>query len=146
MHLQHISGRMLRARRRGGSGAAIRRLLSRVRAAVPGVAVRSAFIVGFPGETEDDVRALCDFLEEAEFERVGVFTYSREEGTAAATLPDQVAEAVKRERRARVMAVQAGVAARRGAARGGVGGEVLGAGGRGGAPGGRTPTPAPHVP
>src|SRR6266550_8335865 len=112
MPLQHISDRMLRAMRRERSGAAIRRLLSRVRAAVPGVAVRSAFIVGFPGETEDDVRALCDFLEEAEFERVGVFTYSREEGTAAATLPDQVAEAVKRERRARVMAVQAGVAAR----------------------------------
>src|SRR5204862_262281 len=73
----------------------------------------------------DDVRALCDFLEEAEFERVGVFTYSREEGTAAATLPDQVAEAVKRERRARVMAVQAGVAARRAAAQVGLGVEVL---------------------
>src|SRR5205814_1016830 len=106
-----------RDRRDGASLAVLlRALAARVRAAVPGVALRSAFIVGFPGETEDDVRALCDFLEEAEFERVGVFTYSREEGTAAATLPDQVAEAVKRERRARVMAVQAGVAARRAAA------------------------------
>src|SRR6266571_3867758 len=67
MPLQHISDGLLRAMRRERSGAAIRRLLSRVRAAVPGVAVRSAFIVGFPGETEDDVRGLCDFLEEAEF-------------------------------------------------------------------------------
>src|SRR2546429_7645069 len=135
MHLQHISGRMLRGMRRERSGAAIRRLLSRVRAAVPGVAVRSAFIVGFPGETEDDVRALCDFLEEAEFERVGVFTYSREEGTAAATLPDQVAGAVKRERRARGLAVPAGGAARPAAGPGGVGGWGARGGGPGGGPG-----------
>src|SRR5436309_2399229 len=121
MPLQHISDRMLRAMRRERSGAGVRRLLARVRAAVPGVALRSAFIVGFPGEREADVRARCDFLEEAEVERVGVFTYSREEGTAAATLPDQIAEALKRERRARVMAVQARVAARRAAAQVGQG-------------------------
>ena len=145
MPLQHISDRMLRAMRRERSGAAIRRLLSRVRAAVPGVAVRSAFIVGFPGETEDDVRALCDFLEEAEFERVGVFTYSREEGTAGATLPDQVAEAAKRERRARVMAVQARVAARRAAAQVGQGVEVLVEDARGRVLVGRTRTQAPEI-
>jgi len=145
MPLQHISDRMLRAMRRERSGAAIRRLLSRVRAAVPGVAVRSAFIVGFPGETEDDVRALCDFLEEAEFERVGVFTYSREEGTAAATLPGQVAEAVKRERRARVMAVQARVAVRRAAAQVGQGVEVLIEDARGRTLVGRTRTQAPEI-
>ncbi len=145
MPLQHISDRMLRAMRRERSGAAIRRLLARVRAAVPGVALRSAFIVGFPGETEDDVRALCDFLEEAEFERVGVFTYSREEGTAAATLPDQIAEAVKRERRARVMAVQAGVAARRAAAQVGLGVEVLVEEARGRTLVGRTRTQAPEI-
>src|SRR6266403_2137799 len=145
MPLQHISDRMLRAMRRERSGAAIRRLLARVRAAVPGVALRSAFIVGFPGETEDDVRALCDFLEEAEFERVGVFTYSREEGTAAATLPDQVAEAVKRERRARVMAVQARVAARRAAAQVGQGVEVLIEDARGRTLVGRTRTQAPEI-
>ncbi len=130
MPLQHISDRMLRAMRRERSGAAIRRLLSRVRAAVPGVAVRSAFIVGFPGETEDDVRALCDFLEEAEFERVGVFTYSREE---------------KRERRARVMAVQARVAARRAAAQVGQGVEVLIEDARGRTLVGRTRTQAPEI-
>src|SRR5213078_2571679 len=145
MPLQHISDRMLRAMRRERSGAAIRRLLARVRAAVPGVALRSAFIVGFPGETEDDVRALCDFLEEAEFERVGVFTYSREEGTAAATLPDQVAEAEKRERRARVVTVQARVAARRAAAQVGQGVEVLVEEARGRTLVGRTRTQAPEI-
>src|SRR5690349_20365576 len=76
MPLQHVSDRMLRAMRRERSGAAIRALLARIRAAVPGIALRTAFIVGFPGETEDDVRALCDFVEETEFERVGVFEHS----------------------------------------------------------------------
>src|SRR5262245_29577438 len=66
MPLQHISDRLLRAMRRERSGAAIRRLLGRIRRAVPGIALRSSFIVGFPGETEDDVAALCDFLEAAE--------------------------------------------------------------------------------
>jgi ribosomal protein S12 methylthiotransferase len=116
MPLQHISDRMLRAMRRERSGDAIRALLARIRAAVPGIALRSAFIVGFPGEREDDVAELCDFLEEAEFERVGVFRYSREENTHAATLPGQVPEAKKAERWERVMAVQARVAARRAAA------------------------------
>jgi len=116
MPLQHISDRMLRAMRRERSGGAIRRLVRRVRAAVPGIALRSSFIVGFPGESEDDVEALCDFLEEAALERVGVFTYSPEEGTAAAMLPEQVPEPVKHERRARLMATQARVSARRAAA------------------------------
>ena len=91
------------------------------------------------------MRALCDFLEEAEFERVGVFTYSREEGTAGATLPDQVAEAAKRERRARVMAVQARVAARRAAAQVGQGVEVLVEDARGRVLVGRTQTQAPEI-
>jgi len=113
MPLQHISDRMLRAMRRERSGAAVRQLLARIREAVPGIALRSAFIVGFPGETEDDVLELCDFLEETEFERVGVFRYSQEENTVAATLPGQLPERVKQVRWERVMAVQAGVAARR---------------------------------
>jgi ribosomal protein S12 methylthiotransferase len=125
MPLQHISDRMLRAMRRERSGQAIRRLVARIRAAVPGIALRSAFIVGFPGEREDDVRELCDFLEETAFDRVGVFRYSQEEGTAAATYPDQVPAAVMAERFARVMAVQARVAARTGAARVGQVVEVL---------------------
>ena len=112
MPLQHISDRMLRAMRRERSGTAIRRLLDRIRAAVPGIALRSSFIVGFPGETEDDVRQMIDFLDQAELAHVGVFPYSQEENTAAATLPDQVPEPVKVERRERVMAAQARVAAR----------------------------------
>ena len=125
MPLQHISDRMLRAMRRERSGAAIRALLARIRAAVPGIALRSAFIVGFPGETEDDVRALCDFVEQVEFERVGVFTYSNEENTAAAGLAGQIAPDLARERRRRVMAAQARVAARRGRAQVGRVVEVL---------------------
>ena len=83
---------------------------------MPGIALRSSFIVGFPGEREEDVAELCRFLEEFELDHVGVFRYSREEGTPAAELADQVAERLKTERRARVMEVQAGVAARRAAA------------------------------
>jgi ribosomal protein S12 methylthiotransferase len=116
MPLQHISDRILRAMRRERSGDAIRRLVGRIRAAVPDIALRTAFIVGFPGEREDDVRALCDFLEEAEFDHVGVFRYSQEDGTAAAMLPEQVPERVKRARWKRVMETQARVAARRAAA------------------------------
>ena len=116
MPLQHISDRMLRAMRRERSGAAVRALLTRIRAAVPGIALRSSFIVGFPGETEADVDELCAFLDETELDNVGVFTYSREEGTAAAELADHVPERVKTERRRRVMAVQARVATRRAAA------------------------------
>jgi ribosomal protein S12 methylthiotransferase len=145
MPLQHISDRMLRAMRRERSGAAIRRLVARVRRAVPGIALRSSFIVGFPGESEDDVTALCDFLEEAEFERVGVFTYSNEEGTAAATLPGQLPEGVKRARRARVMETQAGVAARHAAARVGTIVEALVESSRGRSFVGRTRTQAPEI-
>ncbi|HZP42648.1 MAG TPA: MiaB/RimO family radical SAM methylthiotransferase, partial [Candidatus Binatia bacterium] len=125
MPLQHVADPILRAMRRERSGAAIRRLLARVRATVPGIALRSSFIVGFPGETDDHVRALCDFLEESEFAHVGVFRYSPEEGTAAAGLPDDVPEAVKAARWERVMAVQARVAARVAAARIGRTVEVL---------------------
>jgi len=116
MPLQHVSDRMLRAMRRERSGAAVRKLLARIRAAVPGIALRSSFIVGFPGETEADVDELCAFLEETELDNVGVFTYSREEGTAAAEFGDHVPERVKTARRRRLMGVQARVAARRAAA------------------------------
>jgi ribosomal protein S12 methylthiotransferase len=112
MPLQHASDRMLRAMRRERSGKALRELVARIRAFVPGIALRSAFIVGFPGETEDDVAELCDFLEESAFERVGVFRYSREENTHAATLPGHLPERVKQARFERLMETQARVAAR----------------------------------
>ena len=125
MPLQHISDRMLRAMRRERSGAAIRRLIARIRRAVPEIALRTSFIVGFPGETDADVRELCDFLEEAEFDHVGVFRYSQEENTPAAAFPEQLSETVKAERWERVMAAQARIASRRAAAHRGRTVEVL---------------------
>ncbi|MFN8544817.1 MAG: 30S ribosomal protein S12 methylthiotransferase RimO [Candidatus Binatia bacterium] len=111
MPLQHVSDRMLLAMRRERSGAAIRRLVDRVREAVPGITLRTTFIVGFPGETDADVDELCAFVETARFENVGVFRYSHEENTPAAALADDVPEDVKAARWERVMATQARVAA-----------------------------------
>jgi ribosomal protein S12 methylthiotransferase len=111
--LQHADDGILRAMRRERSGAALRKLLERVRRRVPGVSLRTSFIVGFPGETEQAFRRLLDFTREEQFDRVGVFTYSREENTAAHDLPDQVPERVKRERRARLMEQQAEISLRR---------------------------------
>ena len=125
MPLQHISDRMLRAMRRERSGVAIRRLIARIRRAVPEIALRTSFIVGFPGETDADVRELCDFLEEADFDHVGVFRYSQEENTPAAAFPEQLSETVKAERWERVMAAQARIASRRAAAHRGRTVEVL---------------------
>jgi ribosomal protein S12 methylthiotransferase len=146
MPLQHASDRMLRAMRRERSGQALRTLIARIRAAVPGIALRTAFIVGFPGETDDDVRALCDFVEEMQFERVGVFRYSREENTHAATLPGHLPERVKQARFERVMETQARVAAR--LARGQIGRELevlLETEAASGAFVGRTATQAPEI-
>ena len=107
MPLQHADDGILRAMRRERSGAALRRILDRVRVRVPGVALRSSFIAGFPGETEEAFEHLADFIREQEFDRLGVFTYSLEENTAAFDLPNQVPERVKRARRARLMQIQA---------------------------------------
>jgi len=103
MPLQHADDAMLRAMKRERSADALRRLLERVRAAIPGVALRTSFIVGFPGETEAAFASLVDFVREQRFDRVGVFTYSREENTAACDLAGQVSEGVKRRRRAALM-------------------------------------------
>jgi ribosomal protein S12 methylthiotransferase len=111
MPLQHISDSMLRAMRRERDGAAVRRMLRRIRARIPGVAIRTAFIVGFPGETADDFAELAAFVREFRFDRVGVFRYSREEGTAAAELPGQVPDRVKWQRFDALMRVQGEVSA-----------------------------------
>jgi ribosomal protein S12 methylthiotransferase len=103
MPLQHADDAMLRAMKRERSVDALRALLERVREAVPGVALRTSFIVGFPGETEAAFVNLVDFVREQRFDRVGVFTYSREENTAAYDFADQVPERVKRRRRAELM-------------------------------------------
>jgi ribosomal protein S12 methylthiotransferase len=106
MPLQHADDAMLRAMRRERSGAALVKLLERVRDRIPGVVLRTSFIVGFPGETDAAFDRLVDFVRNEQFDRVGVFTYSREENTAAFDLPGQVPERVKRARRAHLMATQ----------------------------------------
>lgn len=107
MPLQHASGRVLAAMRRGVSRDGQERILDRVRAAVPDVAIRTTFIVGFPGETDDDFAELLDFTRAQRFDRVGVFTFSPEDGTPAASLPDPVPARVKRRRQAELMRLQA---------------------------------------
>jgi ribosomal protein S12 methylthiotransferase len=97
--LQHAAEPVLARMRRPKGAGAVRRLLGRIRDAVPGIALRSSFIVGFPGETEDDLRALLDFLEEAALDHVGVFRYSQEEGTVAGELPGQLDPALIDEAR-----------------------------------------------
>lgn len=109
MPLQHASGPMLKAMRRGVTRAGQERILDRVRKAVPGIAIRTTFIVGFPGETEADFADLVDFVRVQKFDRVGVFTYCQEDGTDAASLPGQVSEEVKLERQRILMETQADV-------------------------------------
>lgn len=98
--LQHASGAVLRRMRRGGDGAAHLALLQRVRAAIPGAAVRSTFITGFPGETDSDFDELLAFVREAGIAVAGVFVFDAQEGTEAASLPDQIPLAQARERAA----------------------------------------------
>jgi ribosomal protein S12 methylthiotransferase len=106
MPLQHSSDRLLRAMKRGRDSVFLRELLARLRARVPGIALRTSLIVGLPGETEEDFEDLLRFVEEERFERLGVFEFSPEDGTDAATMPGQVPERVKRARFERVMELQ----------------------------------------
>ena len=110
MPLQHIHENMLERMRRETTGQYIRDLIQRIRAGVPGIALRTTFIVGFPGETEEYFETLLDFIRETKFERLGVFTYSMEDGTRAAGMAGQVSDRVKKKRRARAMAEQQKVA------------------------------------
>ena len=109
--LQHISDAMLTRMQRETSGDYIRDLLKRIRAGIPGIAIRTTFIVGFPGETEADVAELCDFIRETKFERLGVFRYSQEEGTRGAKMADQIPAKVKEARWHQTMALQKEIAA-----------------------------------
>lgn len=109
--LQHISDHMLGLMQRETSSAYIRDLIRRIRAGIPGIAVRTTFIVGFPGETEADVDELCAFIRETKFERLGVFRYSQEEGTRAAKMEEQVPKKTKEARWHRVMKLQKEIAA-----------------------------------
>jgi ribosomal protein S12 methylthiotransferase len=96
--IQHISDSVLKRMNRHGGSALIRETVKKLRAEIPGVVLRTTAMVGFPGETEEDFTELCEFVKEARFERFGAFTYSKEEGTAAAAFTDEVDEQVKQDR------------------------------------------------
>jgi ribosomal protein S12 methylthiotransferase len=115
--LQHASNAVLKRMKRPGTRQSYDTLLARIRTRIPGVALRTTFIVGFPGETEADADELCAFVGDHAFDHVGVFTYSHEEGTSAFELDDNVPAKLKKARRSRVMGLQKGLVARRQRAR-----------------------------
>jgi ribosomal protein S12 methylthiotransferase len=104
--VQHASDNVLKSMRRGISNKAMRELLETIREKVPGIALRTTLIVGYPTETEEDFQTLCDFVKEMKFRRLGVFTYSQEEGTFAHQLGDPVPSHIKEERRRIIMEIQ----------------------------------------
>ncbi len=104
--LQHISDHMLSAMNRHGDSATVREVVAKLRREIPGIVIRTTFIVGFPGETEEDFDELCEFVKEARFEHMGVFTYSPEEGTPAATFDGQIDEQIKQDRMDILMKMQ----------------------------------------
>ncbi|MCX5697611.1 MAG: 30S ribosomal protein S12 methylthiotransferase RimO [Candidatus Omnitrophica bacterium] len=104
--LQHINDRILKLMRRGTNKSELLRLIEKIREKAPAVAIRTAFITGFPSETEAEFKELLDFVKEARFERLGVFIYSREEGTAAYRLKGQIPRAVKAARFDQLMRTQ----------------------------------------
>jgi ribosomal protein S12 methylthiotransferase len=101
--LQHAHPQVLRRMNRPRDVGQVRSIIAGLRQAMPDIALRTSFIVGYPGETEEEFQTLLSFMSEIPFDRVGIFVYSREEGTRAATLPDQVPEAIKEERYERAM-------------------------------------------
>ena len=113
MPLQHASQNVLKLMKRGGNRKSLERLIERVRQRVPGIAVRTTFISGFPGETEEDFNELLGFIKAVEFDRVGVFTYSDEEGTQAFGLANKVPGRTAARRRTALMKEQARISRRR---------------------------------
>lgn len=110
--LQHVADGILRRMKRGKGGKATWELVRRLRRDIPGVTLRTTFITGFPGETEGDFSELCDLVREIEFEHLGVFAFSPEEGTPAAALSSQVAPELALERRHRLLELQRGISRR----------------------------------
>jgi ribosomal protein S12 methylthiotransferase len=108
--LQHIHPVMLDLMRRETSSEHISNLVARMRAGIPGLAIRTTFIVGFPGETDEHFEFLLDFIRRTRFERLGIFTYSQEDGSRAAKMPDQVPDAVKQKRYRTAMKLQQKIA------------------------------------
>ena len=104
--LQHCSDNILKAMNRRSTNAGMRETIDKLRAAMPDIHIRTTYIVGFPGETEEDFEELYNFTDEIEFQRLGVFTYSMEEGTAAAEMDNQIDEEVKSQRQDAIMRLQ----------------------------------------
>lgn len=104
--IQHADASVLKAMNRQGNCESLLQLIQKIRARIPDVVLRTTLITGFPGETENAFEALCDFVKEAQFDRLGCFAYSAEEGTPAATLPNQIDEEVKQKRGELVMEMQ----------------------------------------
>jgi len=117
MPFQHINDRMLKRMHRLGDRAAIETLVDRIRTRIPGATFRTAFIVGFPGETEAAFNELKMYVENAEFDRVAVFLYSDEEDTSAVDFDEKVERSVMDERRNELLAIQEEIAMARGRAR-----------------------------
>ncbi len=113
MPLQHAHPEALRRMKRPNDMARVRRLLALLRSAMPDIALRTTFIVGFPGETDEEFKTLLDFLDEARFDNVGMFTYSPEKGTPAAEMPGQVSEKVKMKRYREAMIRQQKISAQK---------------------------------
>ena len=110
MPLQHIHENMLERMRRETSQQYIVDLIKKIRAGIPGIALRTTFIVGFPGETEASFKTLLDFIRETQFERLGIFAYSKEDGTRAGAMAGQLGDKIKQKRREQAMAAQHKVA------------------------------------
>ena len=110
---QHASARILKAMKRGSSGEVFLRHIEKIRKHIPGVALRSSFIVGFPGETEEDFRELCDFVRAAQFDRMGVFDYSDQDGSGSFELDGKVALDTINRRKDELMAIQKGISVRK---------------------------------
>jgi ribosomal protein S12 methylthiotransferase len=113
MPMQHISDHMLSAMNRHGDSALIRSVVEKLRREIPEIVIRTTFITGFPGETEEDFEELCTFVREMEFDHVGVFPYSREEDTPAYDFPDQIDSQVAQDRADMIMADQMEINARK---------------------------------
>ncbi len=111
--IQHISDPVLKRMKRRSNSRQIRDLIGKLRSEIPDIALRTSLIVGFPGETVDDFNDLMQFVEQTQFDRLGVFCYSREEDTPAAAMPEQVSERIKRERYRKLMRAQARLSFRR---------------------------------
>ncbi|MDU3458037.1 MAG: 30S ribosomal protein S12 methylthiotransferase RimO, partial [Peptoniphilus harei] len=111
MPLQHISDDVLKRMNRKTSKEHIIKTLKNLRKSVPDIVIRTTFIVGFPGESDDDFNQLVDFIEDIKFDKLGVFEYSKEEGTRAASLDEQIPDSIKEERKNEIMAIQSEISA-----------------------------------